>query len=521
MDEFDTFYYSGKKVIIRKGKEFSKNELKSRLHQMNIDLDLSKSSKAYFSNKYDEAIESRANKIKIFDKLKNDTDRMGFITNEIKENKKNFILNNEDIETPVNINKKGKGKNIIIKDEIFDDNQLRYLNDKHNNNYNMFKNNNKSNFINLLSNKIEEDENNYTPHDRYEYNFRDNKYKEVNHEKIRENNYQPKIDRRNRPQNYNYLEKNNINIINEPQMKYDFNKKNFDYSPNQNSNKKREYNYSYKNIDENTIEKEDDLKENYNDRNYRFKNINYKPYSYENKNNLKENERKMKNENNDLSIQVNNNINPNLNKRKRYRNYALEKINEDNYSEEIKIRNDDSNTGNKFNIDLLLYILLLIISSFLIYFILKIVFRVSNTFTEEVSKTMKIISNPKKLLRDLIWGIIKSVLLGIFYEYFCVTLQTAILSFVIYILKQKFEFNKLCKQIIEDIKKDLENRMDKSMSENDIVDIYSKKYNIDKNVFIKRYLKALYELRKKDHSLKLSLNINNKGEKEYIWELRH
>jgi len=65
---------------------------------MNIDLDLSKSSKAYFSNKYDEAIESRANKIKIFDKLKNDTDRMGFITNEIKENKKNFILNNEDIE---------------------------------------------------------------------------------------------------------------------------------------------------------------------------------------------------------------------------------------------------------------------------------------------------------------------------------------------------------------------------------------------------------------------------------------
>ena len=51
----------------------------------------------------------------------------------------------------------------------------------------------------------------------------------------------------------------------------------------------------------------------------------------------------MKNENNDLSIQVNNNINPNLNKRKRYRNYALEKINEDNYSEEIKIQNDDSN----------------------------------------------------------------------------------------------------------------------------------------------------------------------------------
>ena len=37
MDKYDTFIYSGKKVVIRKGKDFSKNEIKSRLHQMNID----------------------------------------------------------------------------------------------------------------------------------------------------------------------------------------------------------------------------------------------------------------------------------------------------------------------------------------------------------------------------------------------------------------------------------------------------------------------------------------------------
>ena len=529
MDKLDNFYYSGLNVIIRKGKDFSKNELKSRLHQMNIDFDLSKSSKSYFSNLYDRALESRANKIKLFDKLKNDTDRMGYITNnkiEIKENRNNFLLNNEDIETPVNINKKGKGKNIIIKDEIIDENQLGYFQNEHNNNYNSFKKNKKSNFTNVLANKIEDNENSCRQNDQFEYNLQNNKDKEIDYEKYMGNNYNQNINLRNRLQNYNYLEKNKINEMDSPPKKYDFNKRYFEYNNEhkQNfSNEKREYNNLFQDYNEKNIKirKEDNLKQNNTNNNYNFKKINYRPFKNEIKNEFEEDKLNNEIENNDISIQVNNNNRPNLNKRKRYRNYALEKLNEENYYKEEGNQNNESNMENKNYIDLLLYILLVIISGFLIYFIFKIMFRVSNTFTEGVSNTIRIVANPKKLLRDLIGGIIKSILMSIFYDYIFITLPMTIFSIVIYSLKQKLEFNKLCKQIIDDIKKDLENRMDKSMSENNIIDIYSKKYNIDKNVFIKKYLKALYELRRKDHSLKLSQNFNDKGEKEYIWELRH
>ena len=228
-------------------------------------------------------------------------------------------------------------------------------------------------------------------------------------------------------------------------------------------------------------------------------------------------ENESENNNNSINIPVNNNKN-NLINRKRYRNYALEKINEENYLEEEENLDNNPDIENKNNIELLLYILFLIIGGLLIYFVLKIIFRVSNTLTEGVTQTVRIVTNPRRLFRELIWGLIKSILMGILYEYIYITLPLAILSFVIYMLKQRREFNKLCKQIIEDIKKDLENKMDKSISENEIIDKYSKKYNIDKNIFIKKYLKALRELRKKDHSLKLSQN-NNKGVTETFWEL--
>ena len=267
------------------------------------------------------------------------------------------------------------------------------------------------------------------------------------------------------------------------------------------------------------------LSNQYND-NYKQKEINYnKLNNNERKKNYRDiyQENEYENNNNSINIPVNNNNNNNLINRKRYRNYALEKINEENYLEEEgeEIQDNTSNIENKSNIDLLLYILFIILGGLLIYFVLKIIFRVSNTLTEGVTQTVRIVTNPKKLFRELIWGLIKAILMGILYEYIYVTLPLAVLSFVIYMLKKRREFNKLCKQIIEDIKKDLENKMDKSMSENEIIDKYSQKYNIDKNIFIKKYLKALRELRKKDHLLKLSQNINSKGVTETIWELRN
>lgn len=547
MDKYDTFIYSGKKVVIRKGKDFSKNEIKSRLHQMNIDFDLSENSKTYFTNLYDEALYNNSNKIKIFDKLKSDTERLGILTinqNYIQNNRRNFISDNEEAEEETIKNKKKeKGKKIIIKDEIINDEQLNSIyNSNERNNINSFNKNTKSDFTNVLANQIRENKQNNRLN-AFEYNHQKYNNNEINYEEDIENTpYQPYNNLRNRPQDYsNFNNTNYNNKENNIQRRYDNNKhygnaniNQFQYetteynnSPIKKNERKKELIINDKNF--NNLEKKlnDRFRNDYNNKRRLSNQYNDNYKQNNNYNNLNKNERRSnymeiyqenesENNNNSINIPVNNNKN-NLINRKRYRNYALEKINEENYLEEENLDNNPD-IENKNNIELLLYILFLIIGGLLIYFVLKIIFRVSNTLTEGVTQTVRIVTNPRRLFRELIWGLIKSILMGILYEYIYITLPLAILSFVIYMLKQRREFNKLCKQIIEDIKKDLENKMDKSISENEIIDKYSKKYNIDKNIFIKKYLKALRELRKKDHSLKLSQN-NNKGVTETFWEL--
>ena len=548
MDKYDTFIYSGKKVVIRKGKDFSKNEIKSRLHQMNIDFDLSENSKTYFTNLYDEALYNNSNKIKIFDKLKSDTERLGLLTNNqnyIHNNRRNFISDNEEAEEETIKNKKKeKGKKIIIKDEIINDEQLNSIyNSNERNNINSFKKNTKSDFTNVLANQIRENKQNNRIN-AFEYNRQKYNNNEINYEEDIENTpYQPYNNLRNRPQDYsNFNNTNYNNKENNIQRRYDNNKhygnaniNQFQYetteynnSPTKKNERKKEFIINDKNF--NNLEKKlnDRFRNDYNNKRRLSNQYNDNYKQNNNYNNLNKNERRSnymeiyqenesENNNNSINIPVNNNKN-NLINRKRYRNYALEKINEENYLEEEENLDNNPDIENKNNIELLLYILFLIIGGLLIYFVLKIIFRVSNTLTEGVTQTVRIVTNPRRLFRELIWGLIKSILMGILYEYIYITLPLAILSFVIYMLKQRREFNKLCKQIIEDIKKDLENKMDKSISENEIIDKYSKKYNIDKNIFIKKYLKALRELRKKDHSLKLSQN-NNKGVTETFWEL--
>jgi len=548
MDKYDTFIYSGKKVVIRKGKDFSKNEIKSRLHQMNIDFDLSENSKTYFTNLYDEALYNNSNKIKIFDKLKSDTERLGLLTNNqnyIQNNRRNFISDNEEAEEETIKNKKKeKGKKIIFKNEIINDEQLNSIyNSNERNNINSFNKNTKSDFTNVLANQIRENKQNNRIN-AFEYNRQKYNNNEINYEEDIENTpYQPYNNLRNRPQDYsNFNNTNYNNKENNIQRRYDNNKHYGNANINQFQYETTEYNNSPINKNErkkeliindknfNNLEKKlnDRFRNDYNNKRRLSNQYNDNYKQKNNYNNLNKNERRnnnmeiyqeneSENNNNSINIPVNNNKN-NLINRKRYRNYALEKINEENYLEEEENLDNNPDIENKNNIDLLLYILFLIIGGLLIYFVLKIIFRVSNTLTEGVTQTVRIVSNPRRLFRELIWGLIKSILMGILYEYIYITLPLAILSFVIYMLKQRREFNKLCKQIIEDIKKDLENKMDKSISENEIIDKYSKKYNIDKNIFIKKYLKALRELRKKDHSLKLSQN-NNKGVTETFWEL--
>lgn len=157
MEEPQSFIYSGIKVIILKGEEFTKNELNIRFKKLDIDIDINKNTKTFLADLYDKVIEDDSNKIKIFDMLRRDTAKVELLNNRnknIENNKKILTLNKEDLETPVN-NK--NSKNLIIKNEIIDEKQLNSMN-KMNNIINNNSQNKKD--IDESINLIRENENN-------------------------------------------------------------------------------------------------------------------------------------------------------------------------------------------------------------------------------------------------------------------------------------------------------------------------------------------------------------------------
>ena len=556
MEELPIFIHKGTKVIILRGEDFTINELKSRLHKMEVDFNTMKKAKKYFVDLYDSAISYDINKIKIFDKLYQDTNKYNFF----ETNKRNISLENEETEeSPVRNNNKRNQKQ-FIRSEIGNNNKL-----------NNSKQNNKSDFANIIANQIKKNENNNVLN-AFEFDRRRNN-------NLNQINFEEDMSNRNNETENNFKNRKNIfsnpykgfnNISEEKNFRKEinlannffenYNKNNFDnrnqkynissifpesntnmnnkINNNQTRGQTNNYNRDYLNIFNPYIQEEqkEDIKSrkytnlspnydrNYGNNNYYQSDIsNNKNYKLERKNDFTKFPQEREDRKDYLSLPVNSsNNNSNKNNKHKHSRKELERFNEESFIEEEDEQDNKSDYQNNKNyMDLMLYILLLIIAGFLIYFVLKIIFRVGNTFTQAVTQTVEVVTNPRRLLRDLIFGLIKSILMGIFLEYAYVTLPTAIISFLIIKFKQRREFKKLCQQIIEEIKKDLENAKNKSMSENEIIDKYSKNYNIDKNTFLKKYLKELYKLRKDDHSLKLIQTINEKGENITSWELIH
>ena len=166
----------------------------------------------------------------------------------------------------------------------------------------------------------------------------------------------------------------------------------------------------------------------------------------------------------------------------------------------------------------------LIIFVFLFLIIIKFGIRYNSVIRAKISETAKTISNPKRLFIDIIWGTTKAVLIGIFWKYLFIMIPLAIISYMTYKYAKRNKFKKTCKKIIEDIKNDLRNSPKdnygrKSMPESEIISKYSKKYKIDFNVFIKKYLKQIKKLREKEHSLKIVPKTGEQGIVISLWEL--
>ena len=109
----DSFIYQNQKIPIIPPENFSKMELKSRLHKMNVAFNPNEKNKKYYINLYNESIQNNNNKLKIIEDLIDDTKKHNNYMNELKKMKEekthqnyqyNPKVNNKEIFNPVKNN---------------------------------------------------------------------------------------------------------------------------------------------------------------------------------------------------------------------------------------------------------------------------------------------------------------------------------------------------------------------------------------------------------------------------------
>ena len=209
------FTYLGKTVILLPGIRFSKNELISRLKQMNVQFEDTSKKKKYYADLYENTIKYDVNKVKIFERLLKDT----FHYNNMKGRKISLNQSNQS-----NISNSFQNDNSKTSDVI----QERVINQG-----DLFNNqNNQNNVMQNKNNQIFTFGNNLFFNSNLSNNEYDNNYNNYNIENNPANNYN------NNSQNYNnnnqsYQEQNNNQNNNYNQVQNQMNY-NYDYNNNQN-----------------------------------------------------------------------------------------------------------------------------------------------------------------------------------------------------------------------------------------------------------------------------------------------
>ena len=618
-----TFTHLGNTVILRPGSQFSKQELNSRLHQMEVQYDQTNMSKNYFKNLYENALKYDQNKIKIFDRLIKDTI---IYKNLLKNNSQNFahspekVIRNEKvpiIQTSIMTNQTSNNDSRISNQNNISHNynnfnnynndiQTRneYNHETPNNNYNTKKNNSnfqkgfnqnetQNSFITSIANEIKKNQatiNNQNNNYRNEFENSNQQYQNSFTQKPNMDDYQTgtfgnsKVNNNNNfsyQSNYannseiqtNYNSNNpNVQSFNNNQNKVQYKEQhnNSPYYEKQNYPNNQNQSSYYQNDENNNFPQKynNQNPQSYNTNNSNIQqNINYErkncivdrssqPNSEYNNNINNNYQNSQGNKINPISLTIQNAVNDNnTNTNNQYKNFRngynqnpnniqsnfnpnrrpiLTNINrgiqeeddgdgESNFTFMSKFEGIKNFFNEKENRETCFNILQIIIIAVLLSIIIRYGVRYSHTIGEKVADTAKTITDPKFYIETIL-GFIKEIIIGLFWKNIIYTVPLLILSFYIYQYRKKSQFEKLCKDIIEDIKKYLRNApMDRygnrTITINEIINRYSEKYKIDRNIFIKKYMKRLNTLRSKDLSLKESNVINEKGISEKGWEL--
>ena len=578
---YTSFILDNEEYFILPSQNFSTQEIKARLKEMNIN-DNNTRDREYLKHLYDSAIQDYSNRLKIINQLKRDTSRTISILNlsetkpfpynmntsndisQKKEANMSYEINNRYPhmrENTVNLRKPKIIIKMINAPQNQDNKYINRLNQDMNEHRLNLNNLNQPNIgYNYNNRQIVNDNNKYGnyPYDvnnlkqnnEYNNNFnninnntknlneyhRNNQYEEINtdinddrNETNKRNPNQEKLDQiADKIKNYNFKRRmNNIHII--PESKYENVPEEYE---NDSDNNNLNYNNQYKSQTINIIPKKINFQQNINNADYQPNKIQDERIDLNSQNKLKKNQIETNNNNSFINalyqgIEVrnkdnndnnNNENNNNKNQKNKKENNIDKKDDDEKSSYSIFSAFENFKKNPLYKYRKFILIHIIVLLIFLIISI-SLLHLIYN-YRENILNFFSDIFNilcQPRRILDLLTSFISVLFLGPIH-YWYISIPVLILLFVFYIYMRKYLFKKRCKEILEKIVKHLKNDENNYISEIDIYKRFVQPYGISYDKFLKKYLVQLHKLRRNDNRLKLSSM--KKDEKIIVfWEL--
>ena len=576
---YTSFILDNEEYFILPSQNFSTQEIKARLKEMNIN-DNNTRDREYLKHLYDSAIQDYSNRLKIINRLKRDTShtisRLNLsetkpfpynmnTSNDISQKKEanmSYEINNKYPhmrENTVNLRKPKIIIKMINAPQNQDNKYINRLNQDMNEHRLNLNNLNQPNIGYNYNNRqivngnnkygnYPYDVNNLKQNNEYNNNFnninnntknlneyhRNNQYEEINtdinddrNETNKRNPNQEKLEQiAEKIKNYNFKRRmNNIHII--PESKYENVPEEYE---NDSDNNNLNYNNQYKSQTINIIPKKINFQQNINNADYQPNKIQDERIDLNSQNKLKKNQIETNNNNSFINalyqgIEVrnrNNNDNnkeDNNNNQKNKNENIIDKKDDDeksSFSIFSAFENFKKNPLYKYRKFILIHIIILLIFLIISISLLHLIYNYRENIINFFSDIFNILCQPRRIL-DLLTSFISVLFIGPIH-YWYISIPVLILLFVFYIYMRKYLFKKRCKEILEKIVKHLKNDENNYISEIDIYKRFVQPYGISYDKFLKKYLVQLHKLRRNDNRLKISSM--KKDEKIIVfWEL--
>ena len=464
--EYPTFTYNNESVIIKPGNQFTNKQLRSRLHQMDVD-SINIDSKAQLVNLYESTLKDDRNKFKLFDRLKKDTEdyylKTGISLNrQIPNPSKNESFNNPERSKVINLKYNSHSQN--YEENNYNENNARKQEIKLKRPTRSSKNNNNNNSTNAFYSSGNYEQNNDDTYNNNEEDFKNNNYNNYNN-----NNY------------YNASNNQNSRNFQTHETGYSDLSHTNNYNNNFRKNKNDDYNNNY-------MEQEI----NYNNNN------NKKIYTNNPSDDYNEN---LDNTNQNDNVRRTNDINCSENENM--------KVKEPDEQSNFSLFSGFSSFKNAKQISFHLLTGALVICLALGFYYLYRIF--SEQINDFFSLIFDALTHP---------GQIASAGFGYLRAYWYIIPIILIFLIIIINLWKRYQFKKRCKEIMKKIVEDLRNEEgERVISEEDIYRKYVQQYGISWEKFKKRYLPLLAKMRSKNKNLKTFSEIVE-GKNVVFWEFQ-